>query len=117
MAIQVMIKRRVHQGRQAKELVPLILRMRTLAMYQPGYLSSETWCDLENPGDCMVLSRWETVQDWNRWKHSEDRAMIERKIEALTETPTQYHIYTPMVAGDEHKESTRIQNECLNCAR
>ena len=64
MAIQVMIKRRVHQGRQAKELVPLLLRMRALAMFQPGYISSETWCDLEQPGDCIVISKWQTVDDW-----------------------------------------------------
>jgi hypothetical protein len=51
MAIQVMIKRRMNQGRQAKELVPLLLRMHALAMFQPGYISSiETWCDLEQPG-------------------------------------------------------------------
>ena len=113
MAIQVTIKRRIHQGRQAKELVPLIMRMRALVMYQPGYISSETWCDLEHPGDCMVISRWETVEDWNRWKNSEDRALIDRKIEALIEEPTQYHIYTPMVARDEHQKSIRKQTECL----
>jgi hypothetical protein len=37
MAIQVMIERRVHQGRQAKALGPPLLRMRALAMFQPGY--------------------------------------------------------------------------------
>jgi antibiotic biosynthesis monooxygenase (ABM) superfamily enzyme len=108
MAIQVMIKRRVHQGRQAKELVPLLLRMRALAMFQPGYISSETWCDLEQPGDCIVISKWETVDDWYRWKHSEDRTVLDRKIEALTEEPAQYHTYSPMVARDEHGESTGV---------
>ena len=39
MAIQVIIQRKVKQGRQAKELVPLILQMRACAMYQPGYIS------------------------------------------------------------------------------
>ena len=113
MAIQVVIKRGVHQGRQAKELVPLLLQMRALAMYQPGYISSETWCDLEHPGECMVISRWETVEDWNRWKHSEDRVLLDRKIEALIEEPTQYHIYTPMVARDEQQVLIRKQAECL----
>jgi heme-degrading monooxygenase HmoA len=108
MAIQVMIKRRFHQGRQAKELVPLLLRMRAQAMFQPGYISSETWCDLEHPGDCIVISKWETVDDWNRWKHSEDRTMLDRKIEMLIKEPAQYHIYSPMVARDEHRESIRI---------
>ena len=42
MAIQVIIQRNVKQGRQAKELVPLLLQMRALAIYQPGYISGET---------------------------------------------------------------------------
>jgi antibiotic biosynthesis monooxygenase (ABM) superfamily enzyme len=116
MAIQVTIKRKVKQGRQAEELVPLILQMRALAKCQPGYMSSETWCDLEHPGNCMVISRWETVEDWNRWRYSKERTMIDRKIEALNEEPTQYHIYTPMVVMDEHKESNRKQTECLTYA-
>jgi hypothetical protein len=40
MAIDVMIKRRVKPGRQAKELVPLILHLRALATYQAGYISA-----------------------------------------------------------------------------
>jgi heme-degrading monooxygenase HmoA len=106
MAIQVMIKRRVKQGRQAKELVPLLLRMRALAVFQRGYISCETWCDLERPGDCIVISKWETIDDLNRWKQSEERSVFDRKIEALTEEPAQYHIYSPMVARDEHNEAT-----------
>jgi antibiotic biosynthesis monooxygenase (ABM) superfamily enzyme len=45
MAIDVMIKRRVKPGRQAKELVPLILHLRALATYQPGYISGTTLCN------------------------------------------------------------------------
>ena len=77
-------------------------------MFQPGYIYSETWCDLEHPGDCIVISKWETVDDWNRWKHSEDRTELDRKIETLIKEPAQYHIYSPMVASHEHKESIRI---------
>ena len=57
MAIQVFIKRKVKQGRQAKELVPLILQMRVRAMAQPGFISGETLCDIEQPGECLVISR------------------------------------------------------------
>jgi heme-degrading monooxygenase HmoA len=98
MAIQVIIKRSVKQGRQAKELVPLILQMRALAMYQPGYISGETLCELEHPGECLVISRWETEDDWNRWAQSKERAEIEKKIEALTGEKPEYHVYASMVA-------------------
>ena len=46
MAVDVMIKRKVKQGRQAKELVPLIMHLRALATYQPGYISGTTLSNL-----------------------------------------------------------------------
>jgi heme oxygenase (mycobilin-producing) len=97
MAIQVIIKRKVKQGRQAKELVPLILQMRASAMYQPGYISGETLCDTEHPEDCLVISRWETVEDWNNWVLSQERSVIDQKIEILTREKSEYHIFSPMV--------------------
>ena len=99
MAIEVFIKRRVKQGEHAQKLVPLILQMRTLALHQPGYISGKTLCDLEHPGDCLVISRWETVDDWNRWKQSKERTDIEIKIEALT-GETHYNIYASMTARE-----------------
>ena len=97
MSVQVVIKRKVDQGRQAKDLVPLILQMRAFAMYQPGYISGETLCDIERPGECLVLSRWESVEDWKRWFQNQERIAIEKKIEALTNEGTEYRIYSSMV--------------------
>ena len=98
MAIEVMIKRKVKQGRQAKELVPLILHLRALATYQPGYISGTTLNNVENPDECLVISRWESIDHWNRWRNSKQRMAIEEKIEALTGEQTEYSIYAPMVA-------------------
>ena len=98
MAIDVMIKRRVEQGRQAKELVPLILHLRALATYQPGYISGTTLCNLEYPDECLVISRWESIDDWNTWRQSKQRSAIEQKIEKLTGEKTKYNIYAPMLA-------------------
>jgi heme-degrading monooxygenase HmoA len=97
MAVLVIIKRKVEQGRQAKELVPLILQMRALAMIQPGYISGETLSDIEHPGECLVISRWETVEDWNKWAHSQERIWMEEKINTLTGEKTEYNIYASMV--------------------
>ena len=99
MAVEVLIKRKIKQGGNAKKLVPLTLQMRALALRQPGYISGKTLCDLEHPGDCLVISIWETVDDWNRWKQSKDRAHIDNKIEALTGEETQYNIYAPMTVS------------------
>jgi heme-degrading monooxygenase HmoA len=106
MAIDVMIKRRVEQGHQAKELVPLILHLRALATYQPGYISGTTLCNLDHPDECLVVSRWESIDDWDRWRQSKQRSVIEQKIEMLTGEKAEYNIYAPMVADtDEGQDS------------
>jgi len=102
MAIDVMIKRKVEQGRQAKELVPLILHLRALATYQPGYISGTTLNNLEHPEECLVVSKWESIDDWNRWRQSKQRLAIEQKIEMLTGKKTEYNIYAPMVAEADY---------------
>ena len=73
MAVKIIIKRNVKQGHQARKMVPLLLQMRSHAIKQPGYITGETLCDLENPGNCLVISTWETGDDWDRWKKSEER--------------------------------------------
>ena len=115
MAIDVMIKRKVKPGRQAKELVPLILHLRALATYQPGYISGTTLCNLEHPEECLVVSRWESIDDWNRWRDSKRRAEIEQKIEMLIGEKAEYTIYAPMVARSDQgvsflKKSSQLNN-------
>ena len=97
MAVDVMIKRKITPGHQAKQMVPLLLKMRAMALNQIGYISGETLCNVENPEDCLVISRWQTVEDWYRWFHSSKRSVIEEKIESLTGEKTTYSIYAPMV--------------------
>ena len=101
MAIEVFIKRNINQGPQARNVVPLILQLRALATFQPGYISGETFFNLDNPEDCLVVSRWETREDWETWLQSEERSEIQKKIEDLTEEQTEYTIYAPMVPREK----------------
>ena len=101
MAIEVFIKRKIEQGPQARKVVPLILQLRALATFQPGYISGETFFNLDNPEDCLVVSRWEAREDWERWLHSEERSEIQKKIEDLTQEQTGYTIYAPMVPREK----------------
>jgi heme-degrading monooxygenase HmoA len=97
MSIEVMIKRRIKQGPQARKLVPLILQLRALATYQPGYISGRTLYNVENPEDCLVVSEWQTLEHWYGWMKSEKRTRIQKQIDELTGKPTEYGIYAPMV--------------------
>ena len=97
MSIEVMIKRKIKQGPQARQLVPLLLQLRALATYQPGYISGKTLYNVENPEDCLVVSEWGSLEDWYRWMKSDKRDEIQRKIDELTGEQTEYSIYAPMV--------------------
>jgi heme-degrading monooxygenase HmoA len=97
MSIEVMIKRKIMQGPQARKLVPLILQLRALATYQPGYISGKTLYNVENPQDCLVVSEWQSLELWYSWMKSEKRAEIQNKIDDLTGEKTEYSIYAPMV--------------------
>ena len=55
MAIGVLIKRVTKQGVDAKVLLPLIVELRSLAVRQPGYLSGETFFNLDRPEECVVI--------------------------------------------------------------
>ena len=98
MSIEVMIKRKIKQGPQARKVVPLILQLRTLATYQPGYISGRTLYNVENPEDCLVISEWQTLEDWYKWMKSKERDAIQTKIEAEIGEPTKHSVYAPMVA-------------------
>ncbi len=99
MSIEVMIKRKIKQGPQARKAVPLILQLRTLATYQPGYISGRTLFNVENPEDCLVISEWQTLDDWHKWMKSKERDAIQTKIEAAIGEPTEHSVYAPMVAA------------------
>ncbi len=97
MAVSVMIRRKVKQGEHARKLIPMILQLRALASYQPGYISGETLRNIEHPEECLVISTWESLEAWEKWFNSHQRTEINRRIESLAGEPTNYNIYEPIV--------------------
>jgi heme-degrading monooxygenase HmoA len=98
MSIEVMIKRKIKQGPQARKVVPLILQLRALATYQPGYIAGRTLFNVENPEDCLVVSEWQTLEDRNNWMKNKKRDAIQTTIDAEIGEATEYSVYAPMVA-------------------
>jgi heme-degrading monooxygenase HmoA len=100
MAIQVIIKRRFVRDKEEK-LAPLVVRLRSLALAQPGYISGETLKCIEPAGEeeYLVRSTWRSVEDWKTWLHSETRTTIQNEIDAISGQATEYRIYEPLVGG------------------
>ena len=92
MAIKIIIKREV-PGKREKELLPLLIQLRALATAQPGYISGETLRNMKDPEEYLVISTWKSVDNWEAWVSSIERAAIQDKIDRVLETETQYSIY------------------------
>lgn len=93
MTVKIVIKRKVSKDRE-KELLPLIKELRILTTRQNGYISGETLKRIDQPGETVVVSTWETVEDWNRWVNSQERAVLQNKIDILLGQETKYEIYS-----------------------
>lgn len=93
MTVKIAIKRYVPKEKE-KELLPLIRQLRILTNRQKGYISGETLRPIDKPGETVVISTWETGEDWKRWFSSPERAEVQRKIDALLGHETQYEVYT-----------------------
>ena len=100
MAIQVLIRRKHVEGKE-RELAPLIVKMRSLARAQPGYISGETLRCIEpsEEKEYLVRSTWQSVEDWKTWLHSQERSEIQKEIDTVSSEKTEYRIYESLVGG------------------
>lgn len=92
MAIRILIRRSIPRDK-AKDIVPLFKQLRILAMNQPGYISGETLKKLDSPDEFLVISTWQSSQDWEQWQLSGERSEIQAKIDALLGGKTEYEIF------------------------
>jgi heme-degrading monooxygenase HmoA len=92
MAVKVLIRRKVPENK-AREMIPLFRKMRTLANEQSGYITGETMRNLEKPDEFLVISTWETSDDWKKWVQSNDRKQIQSQIDNLLGGKTEYEIF------------------------
>ena len=99
MAVSVFIRRSFSETEKAAELAPLIVKLRSLATIQPGYLTGRTFRCLDCAGEYLVISTWNTLEDWNRWLNSQERKELQNKVDELLGEKTEYRIYEPLVGG------------------
>ncbi len=92
MSIKVLITRKVPRDK-GREMVQLFREMRALAVAQPGYISGETLKSNDRPDVFLVISSWESPEDWERWLLSKERQAIQEKIDALLGGKTHYEMF------------------------
>ena len=93
MAVKIFIKRKV-QTENAAQLSILLKKLRALTLEQPGYLSGETFNRIDKKDECMVISTWRSVEDWNNWVNNPKRTEIQSVIDQLLGEETEYAMYS-----------------------
>ncbi len=92
MAVKIFIKRSIPPDKSGK-LMSLFQDLRSVAMSQPGYISGETLHSLDNPGEIVVISTWQTVEQWRSWVANKERLKIQDQIDMLLREKTGYEVF------------------------
>ena len=92
MPVHVIIKRKLIIGKP-KQIFPLLSELRSQALQQPGYIDSMTLKNIDNPEEHMIISTWETVEDWNAWYRSKGRRDLQGRVDSLIGERTLYSVY------------------------
>ena len=92
MAVKIFI-RRVIAEEKINDLLPLFRHLRNLATNQPGYISGETLKRIDSPGKYLVISTWQSLDDWRKWVVSRERIEVQKEIDARIDVETVYEIY------------------------
>ena len=92
MAVRIIIERRIKKGTEM-DLARLLLELRSRAVKEKGYITGETLRDYDDPSTHIVISTWESVEDWKGWSNKEGRMEVQSKIEEFLTEPSKTKIY------------------------
>jgi heme-degrading monooxygenase HmoA len=92
MAVKIMIKRKFKEE-ALKDAEAMLMKARTNAMGHKGYISTETLVNFEDPQSVIIISMWQSKEDWDNYRYSGARQEHEQKYRDLFEGTTQYEIF------------------------
>ena len=92
MAVRIIIDRKVKKGKEA-EFSKMLGELRTKVVPSKGYISVETLRSLNDHSNYIVITTWQTVDDWKEWEKNPERKKVQAKTEKLMARPTKTKVY------------------------
>ncbi len=92
MTVKIFIRRQV-SPKNVLALTVLLKKLRSLTLNQSGYIYGETLKRIDSKDECMVISTWRSLEDWNAWLNNEERKAIQSEIDLLLGEKTDYAAY------------------------
>ncbi len=93
MAVKILIKRKIKDG-NLQAAARLVINIRSGAMNQPGYISSESMRSIDDPDQIMVVSMWQSLEAWETWRNSAARKEIVAEFREYIIGETEYEHYS-----------------------
>ena len=92
MVVKVIIDRKVKKGKEV-EFFNLLKELRSKAVSSKGYISGETLRALPDLHNYVVVSTWQSADDWKKWEKDPQRRKIQARIEKIVVRPTRTRIF------------------------
>lgn len=86
MAVRILIEREIEPGQEVK-LLQFLMHLRSEAMHAKGYISGETLRALNDPNKFLVISTWNSFEDWKAWEKSPDRERFQEAMKPFLRSP------------------------------
>ncbi len=104
--VRVIIEHRAKDAKGVERLIDLIRELRNEAMKQPGYITGETLVNTEDARNVLVISTWQSLENWKAWDTSETRGKITQLINPLLAEPYTVRIYHYYLVREKRVWST-----------
>jgi len=66
---------------------------RAASIRHPGHISAETLVDAQDPCHILVISSWQSLDEWEHFKSSEARVSVHKQMEPFLVEPPKFHTY------------------------
>ena len=66
-----------------KDVEPILMQLRSHAMQYPGFVSAENLVSEEDYSVVVMISTWETIENWRTWAESKITKDLLRQAKAV----------------------------------
>ena len=91
----LVISKRIFRMDLTKKLVPLLKKLRNEAEKQQGFISRTTYSKMNDPGECIVVSTWESADHWSSWMNKKEVKSLQWEVDSFIGEKTIFEIYQP----------------------
>ena len=95
--IHVMLERQIAPGLESTydRLARETLRD---AFQASGFINGEAFSDINHPNRRIIISKWRSIQDWQRWHQSDARRDLMNKLSPVMMEPESVRIMEHLAA-------------------